>query len=76
MLDYLKAEGKGLSRLFNTSGEQYRLLGMSEKLKAGMSESEALKLLSQNGKLVKRPFVLTGKNGTVGFSAEVWEELF
>ena len=76
MLDYLKAEGKGLSRLFNTSGEQYRLLGMSEKLKAGMSESEALKLLSQNGKLVKRPFVLTGMNGTVGFSAEVWEELF
>ena len=76
MLDYLKAEGKGLSRLFNTSGEQYRLLGMSEKLKAGMSESEALKLLSQNGKLVKRPFILTGMNGTVGFSAEVWEELF
>lgn len=76
MLDHLKAAGFGLNRLFNTSGEQYRLLRVSEKLKAGMSESEAFKLLSQNGKLVKRPFVLTGKNGTVGFSAEVWDKIF
>lgn len=76
MLAYLKAAGFGLNRLFNTSGEQYRALRISEKLKAGMSESEALKLLSQNGKLVKRPFLLTAKNGTVGFSAEVWDELF
>lgn len=76
MLDYMKAAGKGLNRLFNTSGEQYRQLGISEKLKAGMTESEALKLLSQNGKLVKRPFLLTPKNGTVGFSPEVWDEFF
>ncbi len=76
MLGYLKATGFGLNRLFNTSGEQYRLFGMSEKIKGGMSEFEALKLLSQNGKLVKRPFVLTDKKGTVGFSPEVWDELF
>ena len=76
MLDYLKAAGFSLNRLFNTSGEQYRALGVSEKLKAGMTESEAFKLLSQNGKLVKRPFLLTSKNGTVGFSAEVWDEIF
>ena len=76
MLGYLKAAGFGLNRLFNASGEQYRTLHMSEKLKAGMTESAALKLLSQNGKLVKRPFVLTASNGTVGFSPEVWDELF
>lgn len=76
MLDHLKAAGFGLNRLFNTSGEQYRLLGMSEKIKAGISESEAFKLLSQNGKLVKRPFLLTAKSGTVGFRAEEWDEIF
>ncbi len=75
MLDYLKASGKGLKNLFNTSGIQYRELGMSEKIRAGLTESDALKLLSQNGKLIKRPFLLTEKNGTVGFEAEVWKKL-
>jgi arsenate reductase-like glutaredoxin family protein len=40
-----------------------------------MSEAEALKLLSKNGKLIKRPFLLTKNGGTVGFKPKVWDEL-
>ena len=36
----------------------------------------ALQLLASNGNLVKRPFVLDGKSGIVGFNEEEWMELF
>lgn len=64
-----------LKKLFNTSGVQYRELGMSEKLK-GMTESEALKVLSGNGRLVKRPFVVAPKRGLVGFDETLWKKTF
>ena len=67
MLEYLKKDGGEIKNLFNTSGVQYRELKISEKFKSGLSEAEALKLLSQNGKLVKRPFILTNSSGAVGF---------
>jgi arsenate reductase len=76
MLGYLKESGGTFKNLFNTSGQMYRELGISEKLKAGMTESEALSLLAKNGKLVKRPFVLTAQGGTVGFKEDVWKKLF
>jgi len=75
MLDHLKNAGGSIKNLFNTSGVQYRELKISDKLKAGLSESEALKLLAGNGKLIKRPFLLTTKNGTVGFKPEIWTQL-
>lgn len=75
MLVYLKSSGKTFKNLFNTSGEQYRELKISDKIKEGMTEAEAIKLLSKNGKLIKRPFLLTDKNGTTGFQEEVWAEI-
>lgn len=65
----------GLKRLFNTSGVQYRELGIAEKLKT-MSEAEALALLSKNGKLIKRPFVLLKDRGLVGFQEAEWKAAF
>lgn len=62
-----------LKKLFNTSGVMYREMGLSEKLK-NLSESEALTLLSKNGKLIKRPFLLTQKGGLVGFRENEWKE--
>lgn len=75
MLGYLKAEGGSFKNLFNTSGVQYRELKISDKIKAGVTEGEAIELLSKNGKLVKRPFLLTGESGAVGFKPEVWTKL-
>lgn len=72
MLQHLKAQGKGFKNLFNTSGEQYRQLGIAQKLKDGLGEGEAIDLLSKNGKLIKRPFLLTADGGATGFDAEVW----
>ena len=75
MLKYLKADGGSFKNLFNTSGVQYRELNMSEKIKNGLTEDEAIKLLSQNGKLIKRPFLLTGNAGAVGFQEEKWKKI-
>jgi arsenate reductase (glutaredoxin) len=75
MLKYLKADGGSFKSLFNTSGVQYRELNMSEKIKNGLGEDEAIQLLSQNGKLIKRPFLLVGDTGTVGFQDEKWKKI-
>ncbi len=75
MLEHLKAGGGSLKNLFNTSGQVYREMKIADKIKDGMTESEAVDLLSQNGKLIKRPFLLTDQCGTVGFKPEVWAKL-
>jgi arsenate reductase (glutaredoxin) len=69
----LKHTGGELKKLFNTSGVQYREMGLSEKLKT-LSESEAIELLSKNGKLVKRPFLLGDGFGLVGFREDEWKK--
>lgn len=76
MLAYLKAGGGSFKNLFNTSGQMYRELKIGDRIKAGMTEAEAVTLLSKHGKLVKRPFFLTGKTGVVGFKEVVWKKLF
>jgi arsenate reductase len=63
-----------LRKLFNTSGKQYRELKLKDKL-AEMSQEDALTLLSKNGMLVKRPFLLTKDGGAVGFKPAEWDEL-
>ena len=67
----LAAYQGNLRRLFNTSGRDYKDLGIKDKL-AKMPVKAALALLSKNGNLVKRPFVLTAKGGVVGFNPEEW----
>ena len=63
--------GGNLRRLFNTSGLEYRVLGLAAKLPA-LTEADALALLAGNGRLVKRPFLLGAKVGLVGFDPVVW----
>ena len=70
----LRFLGGNLKKLFNTSGIQYRELGMSKKLET-LSEADAISLLSKNGKLVKRPFLLGENSGTVGFNESEWKKL-
>jgi arsenate reductase len=67
----LRHQGGALRRLFNTSGVDYRALGLAGKLDA-MTEAEALALLTGNGNLVKRPFVLGTDFGLVGFDETAW----
>lgn len=64
-----------LRRLFNTSGQDYRALGLGEKL-PGMDEASALELLAANGNLVKRPFAIGDGWGVTGFNEAEWSERF
>ncbi|TGK21135.1 arsenate reductase family protein [Leptospira fluminis] len=72
MLGYLNGDSK---RLFNTSGGDYKELSLKDKLPK-MSLDEQFELLSKNGNLVKRPFVLGENFGLVGFKEEEWDEIF
>ena len=63
--------GGDLRPLFNTSGGDYRELGLKDKLPA-MTADQTVALLSKNGNLVKRPFV-TGKGiSLAGFKPDEW----
>lgn len=64
-----------LRRLFNTSGAVYREMDLGEKLKT-MKVDEALRLLSRNGRLVKRPFILLKDRGLLGFKEAEWKAAF
>ena len=63
-----------LRRLFNTSGKDYKAMNMKDRL-PGLTEDEALALLSKNGNLVKRPFALAAGTGAVGFKEDEWAQM-
>lgn len=71
MLAARKAEGAGLSKLFNTAGGDYREQKLGEKLPT-LTEAQALALLAGNGNLVKRPFAVGEGVALVGFDEETW----
>lgn len=63
-----------LAKLFNTSGQSYRQGNFKEKLKT-MSESDALTALHADGKLIKRPFLISKNRTLVGFDLSQYEEV-
>ncbi len=60
-----------LRKLFNTSGKAYRALGLKDKLPA-MTPADAISLLSENGNLVKRPFLIGDGKALTGFKPAIW----
>ncbi|SHJ16195.1 arsenate reductase [Rubritalea squalenifaciens DSM 18772] len=62
---------ESIRKLFNTSGMDYRSMGLKDSL-PGMSDEDALDLLGSNGNLVKRPFVISGSTALVGFNEGDW----
>jgi len=69
MLKSYKGERK---RLFNTSGGDYKSMNMKDRL-PDLTDEEAIALLSENGNLIKRPFVLSGDQGVIGFKMDEWD---
>ena len=67
------ASGLPLKRFFNTSGLQYKALGLKDKLPA-MDEEEQLFLLATDGMLVKRPILVGDGFVLTGFRPKEWEE--
>ncbi len=64
--------GLPLKRFFNTSGLQYKALGLKDKLPE-MSQEEQLDLLATDGMLVKRPILVGDDVVLVGFRQAEWE---
>ena len=71
--EWYAASGLPLKRFFNTSGLQYRALGLKDRI-GSMSEEELLSLLSTDGMLVKRPLLVGDGFVLVGFRADEWEK--
>ncbi|MFT4175294.1 MAG: arsenate reductase family protein [Luteolibacter sp.] len=67
----LAAHGGDLRPLFNTSGGDYRELNLKEKLPT-LTADEAIDLLSKNGNLVKRPFLIGQGVVLNGFKEDIW----
>ena len=69
---WYQKSGLPLKKFFNTSGLQYKALGLKEKLPA-MSEAEQLALLATDGMLVKRPILVGEDFVRTGFRQAEWE---
>jgi arsenate reductase len=67
--------GVPLKKLFNTSGQSYREGAWGQKL-GQIGEAQALAALTADGKLIKRPFVLTGGRVLVGFDEATYAATF
>ncbi len=63
-----------LRKFFNTSGVLYKEQQLKDKLPQ-MSEEEQITLLATNGKLVKRPLLITAETVKVGFQPDAWKEI-
>lgn len=64
--------GLEIKKFFNTSGMKYRELGMKEKMKTA-TEEELLEILASDGMLIKRPIATDGKQVTVGFKEDHYD---
>ena len=71
---WYERSGLPLKRFFNTSGLQYKALGLKDKL-PNMSEEEQLALLATDGMLVKRPLVVDEDFVLTGFKQAEWEQM-
>lgn len=70
--NWLEISGLPVKKFFNTSGLQYKALGLKDKLPA-MTIEEQLQLLSSDGMLVKRPILVTDDGQVLtGFREEQW----
>ena len=69
---WYQKSGLPLKKFFNTSGLQYKALGLKDKLPE-MSEADQLALLATDGMLVKRPLLVGDDFVLTGFRPAEWE---
>jgi arsenate reductase len=72
--EWIPKSKRHIRKWLNTSGQSYRAIG-KEKVDRAKDE-EILRWLTQDGKLVKRPVVVTPKHVLVGFDEAAYEEVF
>lgn len=73
LTEWYRRSGMPLKRFFNTSGLQYKALGLKDKLPE-MTEDEQIALLATDGMLVKRPVLVGDDFVLTGFKEAEWAE--
>jgi arsenate reductase len=71
---WIPKSGRPVQKWLNTSGQSYRALG-KERISAA-SDADLVRLLTEDGKLVKRPVVITAERVLVGFDEAAYAEAF
>ncbi|MBR6623580.1 MAG: arsenate reductase family protein [Ruminococcus sp.] len=72
--EWYEKSGLSLKKFFNTSGMIYRSMNLKDKLDE-MTDEEKLRLLAEDGMLVKRPILLTEDRVLLGFKESEWSEI-
>ncbi len=74
LISFHELSKKDDKKFFNTSGILYRELQLKDKLPT-MSYDDKFTLLASDGKLIKRPMVITNSTVLLGFKEEEWKEV-
>lgn len=74
LVEWIAASGLPVRKWFNTSGLKYKELNLKKRV-GSASESELIDLLASDGKLVKRPVLVSERGVLVGFREESWHGL-
>lgn len=72
--EWYEKSGLSLKKFFNTSGMIYRSMNLKDKLDE-MTDEEKLRLLAEDGMLVKRPILLIEDRVLLGFKESEWSEI-
>lgn len=73
LAQWIARSGMPLQKFFNTSGQRYRELNLKERIPHA-SPDELVELLASDGKLIKRPLLVTRDRVLVGFNPAQWAE--
>ncbi len=69
--EWIEKSGLPIQRFFNTSGQVYKENNLKNIVKTASNE-ELIRLLAQNGKLIKRPILVADDFVLVGFDEMEW----
>ena len=71
---WVPKSAKPVRKWLNTSGQSYRAL--DKDVVASAKDEAIMRWLTKDGKLVKRPVLVTGDRVLVGFDADAYAEAF
>ncbi len=69
--EWIEKSGLSIHKFFNTSGQVYKENNLKNIVKTA-SKEELVRLLAQNGKLLKRPILVADDFVLVGFDEMEW----
>lgn len=69
--EWIEKSGLPIQKFFNTSGQVYKENNLKSIVKTASNE-ELIRLLAQNGKLIKRPILVADDFVLVGFDEMEW----